>query len=93
MPKVSAENPKLFKFKKQIQATNCSSGHVEGSFENFLKFFGQKSDKFFAQNPKKKYEKKNKKIFSSGVFILDTKIEVWKPCQRVLQKIQNDSKL
>ena len=51
MPKVSAENPKWFKIFKKNQATNCSSGHVEGSFENFLKFFCQKSEKFFAQNP------------------------------------------
>ena len=44
MPKVSAEDAKRLKTLKKIQATNCSSGHLEGSFENFLKFFGQNSE-------------------------------------------------
>ena len=64
MPKVSAENAKRFKIlEKKIQATNCSSGHVEGSFENFLKFFGRKSEKFLTQNPKKFWKGKQKKLF------------------------------
>ena len=47
----------------------------------------------FSLKIRKKYEKKNKRYNSSGVFTLDTKIEVWEPCQRFLQKIQNGSKL
>ena len=53
------------------KAANCSSGHVEGSFENILKFFGQKSENFFAQNPKKNLKRKTKinslfRFFYSG---------------------------
>ena len=65
--KFSAENPKRFRtFWKK--AANCSSGHVEGSFENFLKFFGQKSENFFAQNPKKIWKKKQKLTVYSAFF-------------------------
>ena len=56
---VSAENRKRFKTWKKIQATNCSSGHEEGSFNNFLKIwtkvwkiFAQKSKKFWKENEK-----------------------------------------
>ena len=62
MPKVSAENPKLFKFKKQNQATNCSSGHVERIFVNFLKFFGQKSEKNFRSKSEKILKRRIKKL-------------------------------
>ena len=72
IPKVSAENPKRFKtFEKKFKVTKCSSGRAEGSFDNFLKFFGRKSEKFFPQNPKK-FWKKNKKSVSSAIFTLDT---------------------
>ena len=47
-------------FRKKIQATNCSSGHVEGTFEKLLKFFGRKSEKFLLEI-RKKFWKKNKK--------------------------------
>ena len=52
-----------------------------------------KSLNFFCSKSEKISEKKNKKFISSGIFILDTKIDVWEPCQRFLQKIQNSSKL
>ena len=57
-PKVSAANPKRFKTLKKVQATNCSSGHAKGSFDDFLKFFGQTSEIFFAQHPKKVWKEK-----------------------------------
>ena len=50
-------------FRKKNQATNCSSGHVEDSFDNFLKFFGRKSEKCFAQNPKEFWEEKSENCF------------------------------
>ena len=62
------EGSKLY---KKIQATNCSSGHLEGSFENFLKFFGPKSEKFLLKN-RKISGKKAKKNFFSAIFTLDT---------------------
>ena len=68
MTKVSAENPKRFKTLKKVPATNCSSGHAKGSFDNFLKFFGQKSEIFFAQHPKKSLKRKIKKNYFSRNF-------------------------
>ena len=70
IPKVSAENPKRFKiFKKIFQATNCSSGHAEGSFDNFLKIFRRKSEKIFAQNPKKTLKRKIRKLFHPQILL------------------------
>ena len=71
MPKVSAEDPKRFKTFKKFQAKNCSSGHVEGRFENLVKFFGQKSENILLKI-RKNSEKKNKKTNSSAIFTLDT---------------------
>ena len=55
---------------KKIQATNCSSGHVEGSFDKLLKFFGHslkifcsKFEKFLKRKTKKNYFFRN---FYSG---------------------------
>ena len=63
MPKVSAENPTRFKIsEKKFQATNCSSGNVECSFENFLKFCGRKSEKILLKI-RKNSEKENKKNY------------------------------
>ena len=80
------------KLKIKFQATNCSSGHVEGSFDKFLKFFGQKSEKFLLKNWKNS-GKKTKKNFFSAIFTLDTWIEFCEPCQMFLQKIRIVSKL
>ena len=64
IPKVSAENPKRFKtFEKKVKVTKCSSGRAEGSFDNFLKFFGRKSEKFCSQNPKKFWKEKSENCF------------------------------
>ena len=63
MPKVSAENPKRFKTLKKNQAKNCSSAHAEGSFDNFLKFFDQKSEKIFAQILRKFWKEIKKKNY------------------------------
>ena len=63
MPKVSAENPKRFKTLKKFQVTKCSSGHAECSSDKTLKFFGQKCEKSFAQNPKKVLKRKIRKLF------------------------------
>ena len=52
-------------FRKKFHATNCSSGHVEGSFDKFLTFFGKKSEKFFAQNPEKFRKEEEKKLFQA----------------------------
>ena len=42
------------KFLKKFQAKNCSSAHTEVSFDNFLKFFGQKSEKKVSLKIRKK---------------------------------------
>ena len=59
MPNVSAENPTVSKLKEN-QATKCSSGHVEGSFDKFMKFLGQKSENTLLKI-RKNSEKRNKK--------------------------------
>ena len=68
MPNVSAENPKVSKLKKN-QATKCSSGHVEGSFDNFSKVFGQKSENILLKN-RENSEKENQKKILHPQFIL-----------------------
>ena len=68
MTKVFAENPKRFKTFKKVQATNCSSGQAKGSFDNFLKFFGQKTEIFLAQHPKKVWKEKEKKLFHRNFY-------------------------
>ena len=49
-------------FRKKFQATNCSSGHVEGSVDKFSKFFGQKSENTLLKN-RKDSEKKTKENY------------------------------
>ena len=69
MPKVSAENPKRFEtLKKKFQATNCSSGHAEGSYHIFLKFFGGKSEKFSLKIRKKFWKENKNKLFSRNFY-------------------------
>ena len=64
IPKVSAENPKRFKtFKKNFKPQIVPLRRVEGSFDKFLTFFGQKSEKNFAQNPEKFRKEEWKKNF------------------------------
>ena len=50
-------------FRKNFRVTNCSSGHAKGSFDHFLKFFGRKSEKIFAENPKKFWKEKSENCF------------------------------
>ena len=48
---------------KKNQATNCSSGHVEGSFDKFSKFFGQKSENILLKSRKNSEMKTKKNCF------------------------------
>ena len=55
-------------FWKKFQAKNCSSEHAEGSFDNFLKFFGQKSENISLKIGKKSEKKSWKNCFFRGFY-------------------------
>ena len=52
---------------KKIQATNCSSGHVEGSFDKLFNFLA-KVWKYFAQNSKNFWKEKQKNYLFRNLY-------------------------
>ena len=58
-------------FRKNFRVTNCSSGHVEGSFENFWSVLA-KSLKIYRSKFEKILKRKTKKTFFSAIFNLDS---------------------
>ena len=58
-------------FRKSFRVTNCSSGHVEGSFENFWSVLA-KSLKIYRSKFEKILKRKTKKTIFSAIFNLDS---------------------